>query len=223
MTKNEILSELSSLGNEKRKQMYIKNGAGENTYGVLLGELRKMAKKLGPDHELAKELWASENMEARWIACMLLDPKKLSLEEVRQMVSELTYPDMIDKLTGEVICRHKEADILSKEWSSSEADNLGRAGWNLIVHKIIKSNLSDSELEEILAVVEEQLQTVSPGKQWSMNRAMCEIGIHYPEFTQRCIRLGEDLGVYREMKVSKGCTSAYAPEWIAAGMRNRKK
>ena len=42
MTKNEILAILYDLGNEKRKQMYIKNGAGENTYGVLLGELRKL-------------------------------------------------------------------------------------------------------------------------------------------------------------------------------------
>jgi len=44
------------LGNEKRKQMYIKNGAGENTYGVLLGELRKLANQFGTNHELAFEL-----------------------------------------------------------------------------------------------------------------------------------------------------------------------
>ncbi len=32
MTKNEILLILQDLGNEKRRQMYIKNGAGENNY-----------------------------------------------------------------------------------------------------------------------------------------------------------------------------------------------
>ena len=50
-----------------------------------------------------------------------------------------------------------------------------------------------------------------------MNHALCEIGIRYPQFTERCITLGETLGVYRDLKVSKGCTSAYAPNWIAAG------
>jgi len=59
MTKNEILAILCDLGNEKRKQLYVKNGAGENTYGVLLGELRKLAHQLGTNHELALELWQS--------------------------------------------------------------------------------------------------------------------------------------------------------------------
>jgi len=56
-----------------------------------------------------------------------------------------------------------------------------------------------------------------------MNHALCEIGIRYPQFTERCITLGETLGVYRDLKVSKGCTSAYAPNWIAAGKKKRKK
>ncbi|KPU44364.1 DNA alkylation repair enzyme [Oxobacter pfennigii] len=214
---------LRGLGNEKRKQMYIKNGAGENTYGVLLGELRKLAGKLGTNHELALELWQSGNTEAQWLACMMFDVKKLTLDEIRSMVSQLTYSDIIDKFIGEVVGGHKDADILAKEWSESGKDNLGRAGWNLIVHKVSGGKLTNDVLEELLTTIKAELQTATPGKQWAMNHALCGIGIRYPQFTERCITLGEALGVYKDLKVSKGCTSAYAPNWITAVVKKRKK
>ena len=223
MTKNEILEILCHLSNEKRKQMYIKNGASENTYGVLLGELRKLAKGLGKNHNLALELWQSGNTDAQWIACMLFEGEKLSLDEARSMVSELTYSDIIDKFIGEVICNSQYVDILAEEWSTSSKDNLGRAGWKLIVYKISNGKLTNAEIEEILRTIEIELQVASPGKQWAMNHALCQIGIVYPEFTEECITLGETLGVYKDLKVAKGCTSAYAPNWIAAGIAKRKK
>lgn len=92
----------------------------------------------------------------------------------------------------------------------------------MIVYKVSKGKLPDTALEEILTTIEDQLQTVTPGKQWAMNHALCEIGIRYPQLTERCITLGETLGVYRDLKVPKGCTSAYAPSWIAAGIKKRK-
>ncbi|WP_300382803.1 DNA alkylation repair protein [Clostridium sp.] len=222
MRENEILATLQDLGNEKRKQMYIKNGSGENTYGVLLGELRKLAKKLGKNHELGVELWHSGNTDARWLACMMMDSEKLSLDEARSMVSELTCFDIIDKFIGEVLCNSKYIDVLAKEWATSIKDNLGRAGWKLIVHKISSGKLTNADIEEILSTIEIELQTATPGKQWAMNYALCQIGIEYPEFTEGCITLGETLGVYKDLKVAKGCTSAYAPSWIPVGVAKRK-
>ena len=58
-------------------------------------------------------------------------------------------------------------------------------------------------------------------KQEAMNRALCEIGIRYPEWTARCVSIGEALGVYRDPKAPKGCTSSYAPSWIAVGIKKR--
>ncbi|HEY8444950.1 MAG TPA: hypothetical protein VIK94_02350 [Bacilli bacterium] len=53
-----------------------------------------------------------------------------------------------------------------------------------------------------------------------MNRCLCEIGIAYDEYTSSCIAIGEALGVYRDLKVAKGCTSSYAPIWITV-IRNK--
>jgi hypothetical protein len=48
-----------------------------------------------------------------------------------------------------------------------------------------------------------------------MNMALAYIGINLPEHRNRALNNGEDLGIYRDFPVSKGCTSPFAPIWIA--------
>jgi len=47
-----------------------------------------------------------------------------------------------------------------------------------------------------------------------MNYCLAGIGIHFPEYRQRALTIGETLGIYRDYPVSKGCTSPFAPIWI---------
>jgi 3-methyladenine DNA glycosylase AlkD len=60
-------------------------------------------------------------------------------------------------------------------------------------------------------------------RQEAMNRCLCEIGIRVSEYTNRCIAIGEKIGRLDELSVSEACSSTYAPEWIAAGLRLREK
>ena len=50
--------------------------------------------------------------------------------------------------------------------------------------------------------------------QWTTNNTLAGIGIHAPKHRKRAIAIGENLGVYRDWPVSKGCTSPFAPIWI---------
>ena len=52
-TLKEILKQLESLGDDTRRKHNIKNGAPENQFGVQLGDIRAIAKKLKTNHELA--------------------------------------------------------------------------------------------------------------------------------------------------------------------------
>ena len=65
MNLKESLSTLESLGNEKTRTQNIKRGGHDNQFGVKLGDIRKIAKKIKTNHNLALELWKTENTEAR--------------------------------------------------------------------------------------------------------------------------------------------------------------
>lgn len=44
----------------------------------------------------------------------------------------------------------------------------------------------------------------------------------FPEFTEKCIEIGERIGRLDDKPVAKGCTSSFAPEWIRAAINKKK-
>jgi 3-methyladenine DNA glycosylase AlkD len=86
MTPGEALEQLGKLGNEKVRALNIRNGAGQNQFGVKLGDIRALAKAIGPNHELALSLWETGNLDARLLATLLMKPKSLSAEALEKMV-----------------------------------------------------------------------------------------------------------------------------------------
>ena len=62
--------------------------------------------------------------------------------------------------------------------------------------------------------IESEMGSAAPEVQWTMNCALAEIGIHFPDHRERALAIGETLGIYRDYPVSKGCTSPFAPIWI---------
>ena len=91
MTLKEALEQLKALGNEKARAHNTKHGAGDNQFGVKLGDIRKLAKKIKADHELALPLWETGNVDAQLLAILLIKPKNLSAEEVDRMVRSVTF------------------------------------------------------------------------------------------------------------------------------------
>ncbi|MGM5692709.1 hypothetical protein [Streptococcus suis] len=56
-----------------------------------------------------------------------------------------------------------------------------------------------------------------------MNQCLVEIAVAYPDYLEQGLAIGQQLAVYADMKVPKGCTSAYAPDWIEALLRKKLK
>ncbi len=56
--------------------------AVEQRLGVSVPDLRKLAKEVGQDHELALKLWQTGIAEARIVAAMVGDPKRLTKKQM---------------------------------------------------------------------------------------------------------------------------------------------
>ena len=59
------------------------------SFGIGLTKLRKMARQIGRDHDLAAQLWKSDVYEARIIALLVDDPKMITRDQVEQQVEQL--------------------------------------------------------------------------------------------------------------------------------------
>src|SRR5512140_1316369 len=78
-----LLAELRALGSERDRAGMARYGINvENAYGVSVYELRKVARRLGTDHELALALWATGNHEGRLLACFVDDPALVTASQM---------------------------------------------------------------------------------------------------------------------------------------------
>jgi hypothetical protein len=152
---------------------------------------------------------------------MLFDPKALTESDFETLLIKAYHPVLVDELTFGVLCESKLACGFMNAWLLSDDDLCGRAGWNLATDQVHRDALTEGDITFLMGEIEAKLVSAPLNKQWAMNHCLCEIGIRKDSWTGRCITVGEHLGVYREMKVSKGCTSAYAPEWIRVGRSKR--
>jgi len=221
MTLTETLEQLKDLGNDKMRLQNIKKGAGNNQYGVRLGDIKKLGKQIKINLELALALWDTKNIEARLLSTIIIKPNTLTLEQLDQMVRSITFVQVADWFNAYVVKPHPENERLREDWMKSEHPMAARAGWNLTSIRVAK-NPAGLDLNALLNSIEKKMLLAHPLVQWTMNFTLAEIGIKHPDFRKRALSIGENLGVYRDFPVSKGCTSPFAPLWIAA-MVNREK
>lgn len=213
MNLKEALSQLEALGNERMRKHNRNHGAGDNQFGVRRGDVRKLAKQIKADHELALALWETGNIDARFLAILLIKPKSLSAEQLDQMVRSVTFVEVADWLTNYVIKKHPDKETLRQGWMATDDPMAARAGWALTTERIAKSP-DGLELSGLLDRIESEMGEAAPEIQWTMNMALAETGIHHQKLRKRALAIGETLGVYRDYPVSKGCTSPFAPIWI---------
>ncbi len=217
MTVQDVLETLQTNANESRRKSFVKAGAPETSLGVPMGVIRKLAKEIKLDQELALELWASEIPDARLLAVLLFDAKTSDKKVAIHLLETADFEQLIDELVFKFIVKLKDLEEIKEYLKNQDKELLQRAYWAIEVDKIAHSKeLTKEYIDSILSDVKRDLKKSPEAIKWMINRALCEIGFRYEDYTDVCLQIGEDLGVYKEMVVSPGCTSAYAPEWIGA-------
>lgn len=211
MTVSELMVLLEAKSNVKMREIYVKHGGGGNHFGVVLSDLRDLAKQIKTNHELGMELWATGNQDARLLGSLIMKPKALSLDVLRRMVAETDFTKLADWFGKNVVLKTAHADTLRDEWRDSEHKCSARLGWWLCSRSIEGGKLDHDEL---LALIEAQMAEAPTAKQEAMNWCLVEIGVKDESRRTRALEIGERLGVYRDYPVAKGCISPFAPTWI---------
>ncbi|MBS1709204.1 MAG: DNA alkylation repair protein [Armatimonadetes bacterium] len=213
MTCDDVMARLQGMRNEMIYKHNAKNGAGDNQFGAKSGDIRALAKEIKANPELAKELWATGNLDARLLATLLMKPRQLSLADLDELVGSVTVAHVADWLSN-VVKQHPDKESRREAWMASKHDFTVRMGWSLTTEKVLKDPAS-LDLAALLDRVEKEMPSASPVAQWTMNYCLAEIGIHHAEHRRRALAIGEKIGAFKDYPVSKGCTSPYAPIWIA--------
>lgn len=220
MTLKSILAELESLGSDKMRAQNKKRGAGDNQFGVRMGDIRKVAAKIKTDDELARALWKTGNIDAQLLAILVITPKDIARDELDAMVRSARFSQLADWLNSYIVKEHPDREALRRRWMEDDDPWAARAGWSLTAGRVARDP-DGLDVPALLDRIESEMPDAHEAEQWTMNTCLATIGIHFPTHRKRAIAIGEKLGIYRDYPVSKGCTSPFAPIWINEMVRRK--
>jgi 3-methyladenine DNA glycosylase AlkD len=187
---------------------------------VKLGDIRAIAKKIKAHHELALGLWATGNVEAQLLATLIIKPRSLSSDEIDKLTRSITCSQVADWLNSYVVAEHPGRESLRQKWMTAKDRWAARAGWHFTANRVNEGE-GGLDLPALLDRFEVEMPRAKPEVQWTMNNTLAAIGIHHPEHRERAIAIGEEIGLYRDWPVSKGCTPPYVPVWVEAMVKRR--
>src|SRR5678815_1576463 len=89
----EVMAELAALDDPKARAVNERHG---DDHGVNLGKLRALAKRLKTQHDLAGQLWATEDSAARLLSLLICWPKAFERDELDAMLRAARTPKVHD-------------------------------------------------------------------------------------------------------------------------------
>ena len=193
-----------------------------------LGDLRKIAKDIKMDHDLAMELWATGKYLARQLAILIMDKKNLSQKLIDKLDKDIKQHkedernQLIDWLMANQLSKDKKTIALMESWENSASSLLRRIFWYYQGRLRWVGQTPPPNTEVLLSKIESQIEKEEPEVQWAMNFTAGWIGVYDKNYRNRCIALGEKTGLYKGKMVSKGCTPEYLPEFIKIETNKRK-
>jgi 3-methyladenine DNA glycosylase AlkD len=205
-----VMAELGALEDPKFLEANRKRG---DDHGVNLSALRAVAKRLRTQHDLAVELWATDDTAARLLALLICRPKAFAPQELDTMLRQARAPKVHDWLVNYVVKKSPHAEQLRVAWTADADQVVASAGWALTTERVAKKP-EGLDLPGLLDIIEADMKDAPDRLQWAMNHTLAQIGIEHADQRARAIAIGERLEVLKDYPTPPNCTSPFAPAWI---------
>jgi 3-methyladenine DNA glycosylase AlkD len=204
----QVMSELRSRANPRNVEGMARFGiSSENTLGISVTELRKVARRLGRDHSLALELWATGIHEARILAAIIDEPTEVTRAQMEDWVKDFDSWDVCDQATTCLFDRTPYAFEKAVEWSSRDEEYVKRAGFAMMAGLAVHDKTASDDafiilLRDVMRESTDDRRYVKKAVNWALR----QIGKRNPRLNTEAIRVATEIS---EM-------DSRAARWIAS-------
>jgi 3-methyladenine DNA glycosylase AlkD len=193
--RNDILDKLKALSDPKAVEGMAQYGINpENTYGISIPNLRKIARETGKNHALAQELWASGIHEARILASMIDDPNMATEEQLESWVRDFDSWDVCDQCCMNLFTKTGLAYRKADEWSESDEEFVKRAGFVLMAClAVYDKKADDKQFEVFLPIIRREASDNRNFVKKAVNWALRQIGKRNANLNRKAIETAKEI------------------------------
>jgi len=232
MTVSEIMAELAAMGSDGIKKILLKHGVKEPFFGVKVEHLKTIQKKIKKDYQLAKDLYATGNADAMYLAGLIADDEKMTTAELNTWVEQAVSNNISEYTVPWVTAGNPKGYELASQWINDPREHVAAAGWSALsnIVSLWDDNALDmEELKNLLKRVATDIETSKSRVRASMNIFIISVGIYVHELTDLAIATANQIGVIMVIKEGTACKTPDAVEYInkaktkAKGLVTKKK
>ncbi len=180
MDVEDILAEFELNRNPKNIEGMQRFGIDpEKVYGIKIPILRKIAKKIKKNHELAQKLWELGYRESMILASMIDDPSQVSSNQMNEWILSpyFSYWEIVDQTCMNLFYLTDFAFEKPVEWSKRDEEFVKRAAFSLIAVLAWKDkNAVDKEFIEFLQIIKRESTDERNDVKKAVNWALRQIG-----------------------------------------------
>lgn len=198
MTKTQVMALLKENQNERGIAHWKKKPRQLKSFGIGLTQLRKLAKKIGKDHQLAGQLWKSNYYDAKIVGLLIDDPKQVTREQAEEQVEQLDggYLAHVFASCDATLAKTPFAFDLACEWMNSEDEVRRRCGYTLL-YELSKKNPRGMDDDFLLERIDHIQNSIHDEEMWvreSMLTALMGVGKRNKKLNKAAIRAAKTIG-----------------------------
>ena len=172
------LRELRALGEQRNIDGMARFGIhAKVVYGVAKPKMDELARRIGKNHDLALELWATGVHDARILAGMIDEPGSVSASQMECWVRDFDNWDVCDGTCCHLFVFAAPAWAKAVEWSCRKKEFEKRAGFALMAYLAYRDKSApDAKYQRLLSIIRQEAHDERNFVRKAVNWALRQIG-----------------------------------------------
>ncbi len=218
MSTKDILKELQALGQDNYKKMLMNNhGVKEPCFGVKIGDMKPIQKRIKKDYQLALDLYDTGIYDAMYLAGLIADDERMTQKDLQHWAEKANGGALPGTTVASVAAQSNHGWEMATEWIDSSKTNVAIAGWSTLSCLVAlkdDSELDFAQLKQFIALVEKTIHRSPDAVRYAMNNFVISVGCYVESLTTIAIKAGERIGTVTADLGNNACKIPFAPDYI---------
>jgi len=205
------MTELEKLGSPGTKKVLLQHGVREPFFGVKIGDMKPIQKKIRVDYQLAKDLYATGNADAQYLAGLIADDARMTKADLQTWVKQALSNTINEYAVPWVAAGNPQGYELAKEWIDSPQEHISTAGWSTLANLVAlqpNEKLDLPGLKTLLARVVKTIHSAPNRTRYTMNNFVICLGAYVQPLSAEAIAAAKKIG---PVTIDMGNTSCQVP------------
>jgi len=206
-----IMTELEKKGSEQTRKTFLRHGAPEDMFGVKVGDLKPIAKRIKGRQELACQLYDTGNSDAMYLAGLVADGGQMNKRQLNAWAKSASWYMISEYTVPGVAAESPHARDLALKWIDSKQESIAACGWCTYAGVVATRPDDQLDLDEIKGLLQRIVAEIGEAVnrvRYCMNGFVIAVGTYVKPLLRQAKAAAKKIG---KVEVDVGDTACKVP------------